>query len=160
MIISESIDNDYTKILEVKIESYKMVSDDIYKDIINIDTLLNIGKYIDELKPKSKYRDYKYKILEFIDILENNHNLSKKEVVILVQGHLSDIFIFLESKHSFIGRHDWFWRSVFNLALDLLLILIGVAKYYFYLPIFTITAVIRNVIKLNRAKKEGRYIDF
>ena len=128
--------------------------------MFNIDTLLNVGKYIDELKPKSKYRDYKYKILEFIDILEKNHNLSKKEVIILARRHLSGLFIFLEIKHSFIGRHDWLWRSVFNLALDWILILIGVAKFYFYVPVLTISAVIRNVIKLKRAKKEGRYIDF
>lgn len=160
MISQARIDNDYIKVLEGKIASYNKTCSATYEEIVDVDTLMNIGRYINELKPKSKYRDYKYQILKFLEILERDDTLSKKQVVVIVQEHLSDLFILLKSKHSFIGRHDWFWRGVFNVALDVLLISIGIAKYYYYLPIFTAFAIIRNISKLKKAKKEGRYIDF
>jgi len=160
MINRGDIDNKFVKILEEKVSRYKKSEPARYKEVINIDTLLNAGKYLDTLMPQSKYREYKYQILEFIDTLEKEHGFSKKEIVALQQRYLSDLVIYLRSDHSFEEKHRWFWSGVFNLTLDVIFILLGIAKYYFYIPIFTIIAVARNVSKLKRAKKEGRYIDF
>lgn len=160
MVKKEDIDNEFVNILEERVKRYKISEPAIYKEVINIDTLVNVGKYIDNLKPKSKYREYKYQILEFIDALEKEHGFSKKEVVALIRKHLSGLVICLRSDHSFEEKHGWFWSGVFNLSLDVLLILVGIAQYYYYIPIFTIITVFRNVLKLKKAKKEGRYIDF
>lgn len=157
---SENLDNNFKYILEEKVNIYKETEPAKYKKVIKIDTVLTIGRYLDSLKPKSKYREYKYQILEFIDILQHDSNLTKREVVALVQNHLSGIITFLQSEHSFSVRNDWFWSGIFNLVLDVILILIGIAKYYYYIPIFTLIAIIRNMSKQKRAKKEGRYIDF
>ncbi|UBM61531.1 hypothetical protein LA303_08890 [Candidatus Sulfidibacterium hydrothermale] len=155
------IDDQFIFILKDKINNIKnSEGSGNYIRIINSGTLENIGRYIDNLRPKSKYRKYKHQILEFVDILENNRNLSKKEVAELIQTYLSEIFIFLGSKHSFIDRYAWFSAGEFNLVLDAILIFVGIGKYYYYIPIFTITAVIRNILKQRKAKKEGKYLDF
>lgn len=160
MFSKEKIDYEFINILEKKINKYKETEPIIYRQVININTLLNIGKYINNLKPKSKYREHKHQILKFIDIIENEHGLTKREVVALVNKYLSGTFTFLQSEHSFSIKNDWLWSGVFNLTLDIFLIIIGIAKYYYYIPIFTITAVVKNVRKQKKAKETGRYIDF
>ncbi len=160
MVSKEEIDNQFINILEQKINRYKESEPTSYRKVINVDTLLNMGKYIDNLKPRSKYREHKRRILKFIDIIENENSLTKREVVALVHKYLSGIITFLQSEHSFSIKNDWFWSGVFNLILDVILIVIGIAKYYYYIPIFTIIAVVRNVLKQKKAKEAGRYIDF
>lgn len=160
MVGKEDLDSKFVEILEEKVSKYKKSEPAKYKEVFSIETLLGAGKYLDSLKPKSKYREYKYQILEFIDILDKDHNLSKKEIVSLQQKYLSALAIYLRRDHSFEEKYGWFWSGVFNLALDVILIIVGIAKYYYYIPIFTIIAVIRNVSKLKKANKEGKYIDF
>ena len=160
MVGKEDLDSKFIEILEEKVSKYKKSEPARYKEVFSIETLFGTSKYLDSLKPKSKYREYKYQILEFIDILDKDHNLSKKEIVSLQQKYLSALAIYLCNDHSFVEKHGWFWRGVFSLVLDVTLIIIGIAKYYYYIPIFTIIAVIRNASKLKKAKKEGKYIDF
>ncbi len=153
------LDDKFIEILEEKIDSLDFNNESV-AFVINTKSLIEIGKYIDNLKPKPKYRNYKNQILEFLEKLEDNHDLTKEDVVILVQTYLSDLFLFLKSEHSFMDRHGWFWSSVFNLVLDIILIFIGITKYYYYIPIFTIIAVVKNILMRRKAKKEGKYIDF
>lgn len=160
MVGKEDLDSRFVEILEEKVSKYKHSEPTMYREFFSIETLLGAGKYLDDLRPKSKYRDFKHQILEFIDILDKEHNFSKKEIVSLKQEYLSGLVIYLLSDHSFAQKHGWFWRGVFNLGLDITLIIIGIAKYYYSIPIFTILSVTRNVLKLKKAKKEGKYIDF
>lgn len=160
MLPKETIDNDFARLLENKIIAYKEACGNTYDRLVNTETLIRIGDFIDGLKPKSKYRDYKRQILEYLDTLSRTKTYERKEIVAITKEYLSDIFIHLESKHSFVGRHDWFWRGVFSVFIDVLLIITGIAKFYYYLPIFTTFSIIRNISKLKKAKKEGRYIDF
>ena len=104
MFFKERVDDDYINLLEEKINNYNKNKSPIYDEIVDVDTLLNIARYLDKLKPKSKYREYKIKILEFLNVLENNTTLDKKQVVAEVHEYLSGLFILLKSKHSFCHR--------------------------------------------------------
>ena len=156
----EKIDNDFVNIIHRKILNLDKDAKLKYSKVINFDNLLYIGEYIDNLKPKSKYRNYKYQIINFLNVLNENQNLNRKEIVAYVQEYLVDTFSFLQRKHSFVDKFSWFWRSAFSLVFDLILILSGVAKYYYYIPVFSILSLTKNLFKLKRAKKEGRFIDF
>ena len=156
----ENIDNNFLNLLQDKIERFKKNVPDIYKTSITVDTLLDAGRYIDVLKPKSKYRKYKTQILEFLDVLENNYELSKRDIVELQSNYLSDLVIFLISGHGFQEKHGTFWKGVFSLGLDVILILTGLAKIYYYIPIFTIFTVLRGRLKTQKAKREKKYLDF
>lgn len=154
------IDNNFLNVLREKIDRLKKFAPERYESVINVDSLLIAGGYIDNLKPKSKYREYKKEILEFVDTLERNSDLAKTEIVELIQKHLSPLTIYLKSEHGFQDKHGWFWSGVFNLGLDIILIVTGLAKHYFYIPIFTIIAVIRNLWKLKKSKTENKFLDF
>ena len=157
----ENLNNDFINILNQKLDKYKKSKSHHYRKNQYIESLFNIGSYLNKIKKnRTKIKEYKLQIIKFTDILIDNPYLTEKEISDLVREYLYDIISFLKSEHSFVDRHVWFWSGIFNLVLDLILIIVGVAKYYFYVPIFTIIAVIRNILKLKKAKKEGRYIGF
>jgi hypothetical protein len=131
----------------------------MYLTFIDIDTLFDAGKYINNLKPKSKYREYKKQILMFIDTLEKDSNLEKKDIVELNRIYLSSLITFLMSEHGFKQKHGWLWSGVFTLVLDLILIFTGIAQYYYYLPILTVITVIRSIWKIKKAKTENKFLD-
>ena len=156
----EKVDNEFVHIIQSKIQRFDNDVKLKYGEVINFDNLIYIGEFIDNLKPKSKFRDYKYQIINFLNILLDNKNLSRKEIVVYVQEYLSGLFMYLHRKHSFVDKFGWFWTAVFTLVLDLILILTGVARYYYYIPVFTILSLSKNLYRQKKAKKEGRYIDF
>jgi hypothetical protein len=155
----ENIDSNFLNELQDNINRYKKSAPEMYLKFLNIDTLVDAGSYINNLKPKSKYREYKKQILEFIDALTQDDTLEKKDIVELNRIYLNSLIIVLKSEHGFKEKDDWFWAGALNLALDLILIITGVAKYYYYVPVFTITAVIRNFRSIQRAKKENKYLN-
>ena len=155
----ENIDNNYLNELQEKVNRYKNSAPEMYLNFINIDTLVDAGRYIDNLKPKSKYREYKKQILKFIDALEKDNTLEKKDIVELNRIYLNSLILDLKSEHGFKEKNDWFWAGAFNLALDLVLIVTGVAKYYYYIPVFTTIAVIRNIRRIKKSKRENKYLD-
>jgi hypothetical protein len=159
MVDQEQIDNHFIDILESKINESELIHSK-YNDVFGIESLMNMGVCIDKLKPKSRYRKYKNQILEFVDALNRESNLEPKEVVKLVDEHLNDIIIFLRRDHGFEVQNNWFYSGFINLFLDLILIVVGIAKYYYYIPLLTIISIIRNINKLNKAKNQGKYIDF
>lgn len=159
MVDQEQIDNHFIDILESKINESELLHSK-YSEVFGIESLMNMGICIDKLKPKSRYRKYKYQILEFVDALNRQSNLEPKEVVELVDEYLNDIIIFLRRDHGFEVQNNWFYSGFINLFLDLILIVVGIAKYYYYIPLLTIISIIRNINKLNKAKKQGKYIDF
>ena len=157
----KDLERNFADILEEKINKYKNSNTEHPRKNQYIESILNMGSYLNNVKKdRTKIQKYKRQIIEFTDILTNNPYLTEKEVADLVKEYLYDIISFLESEHSFVDRHSWFWSGVFNLLLDIILIIVGVGKYYYYIPIFTIIAVIRNIRKIKKAKKEGRYIGF
>ena len=155
----EKLDNEFEEILAIKTNRLKCECKGKHERDINVDCVLNIGMFINDFKPKSKYRDYKRQILEYLNVIEQSNTLSKKELEDLRRGYLSDIIIFLQSDHSFVEKNSWFWFGTFALVLDVILMIFGIAKFYYYVPIFTAISITRNVIKEQKAKRENRLID-
>lgn len=154
-------EENYLGVLKEKINEYKQKEPFHLKGFINIDNLITIGKFLNNLQnDKEKISRYKNQLIEFLDKINTNPDISKKKLSTLVDHYLSDIFSYLVSEHSFIMKNDWFYRSQFILILDVILLIVGVAKYYYYIPIFTIISVFNSIRKTKKAKKNGRYIDF
>jgi len=152
--------SEFLVLLERKIDNFKNVGNQDYNKTINIDTLLNIGQFIDSLNSKSKYMQYKPNILHTINYLSEESEMSNKEIVNLVESELSGLIVYLRSEYGFVSRYDWIWSSVFSLVFDLIFYVIGAGQYYYYVPIFTIISLTRNLLKRKKAKANGRFIDF
>ncbi len=154
----ELIDNKFLEILEEKVDYLKQHGNPLYDKTYSFDNLIVIGTFINNLKPKSKYRNYKLHILTYTDIISGNSNYTKKDIVRLVGMHIEDIHIFLMSKYDFRDRFLGLWFAIFILFIDLILILIGIGKFYYYIPVLTIFSLQNSICKYKKAKREGKII--
>jgi hypothetical protein len=154
-------EENYLGVLKEKVNEYKEKEPNHLKGFKNIDNLITIGNFLNNLQnDKEKISRYKNQLIEFLDKINTNPDISKKKLSTLVDHYLSDIFSYLVSEYSFYIKGDWFYSAQFFLIPDVVLMLVGLAKYYYYIPIFTILSVINNIRKARKAKKNGRYIDF
>lgn len=158
MIYDDIIDEEFLDLLKSKVDDIKSISQNRFKK--QLETLLRVGAFIDGLKPRSKFRSYKKDMIEFLDHVKDHPDMDKDDYTQITQEKLSGLFSFLQVKYSFMYRDDWFWRGAFNLALDLFLFFIGLSKFYYYIPVFTIVSVVRNLNKIKKAEKAGKIIDF
>jgi hypothetical protein len=158
MNYDDMIDEDFLSLLESRVQDAKSINKNKFKK--QLETLMRVGFYIDDLKPKSKYRSYKKDIIGFVDYVNYHPDMDNDEYSRITQEKLSDIIIFLQSNHSFMFKNDWFWAGIFNFAFDLLLFILGLGKYYYYVPVFTIISIIRNIKRIKKAEKSGKILEF
>jgi len=152
------IDEQFLSLLQSRIQDIKSSNNIKYER--KLDSLLRVSSYIDQLKPKSKYRSFKNDIIHFVDYLRLHPNIDKHNYFLKANERLSDLIVFLQSKHSFMYKDDWLLAGFYNLVFDIILFLVGLGKFYFYIPIFTIISIVRNVKRIKKAEKEGKILDF
>jgi hypothetical protein len=104
-------------------------------------------------------RDNKRLMLEYLDrcIKEDLSVLSYKEKRELKSLYIEKVSTNLGHLGFRMGGY-WMLFSLIGLFLDILLILFGVAKYYYYVPIFFIWITYKQIKGLRKAKKEGKLL--
>jgi hypothetical protein len=104
-------------------------------------------------------RENKRLMLEYLDkcLKEDLSNLPYKEKIEFKGTYISEV----TSKLGHLGFRSKDFSPFFivaGLALDLLLIVFGIAKYYYYIPIFFIWITYKQIKGLIKAKKEGKLL--
>lgn len=104
-------------------------------------------------------RDNKRLMLEYLDrcIKEDFSNLIYKEKVEIKSLYIEKVSTHLSRLGFKMGGY-WMIFPLIGLALDFLLMIFGIAKYYYYIPIFFIWITYKQVKSLIKAKKEGKLL--
>jgi hypothetical protein len=162
MIYSRAdLDDNFKDLIVKKTKRIKDMYSFDYQNKIKIDKLHDVGLYFVDLKPKSKKREYKKSILNYFDeLIAANKELSDKDIGHLNDRYLSSVFSHLNDKYDFLLKGTWIYIGIYGFIIDIVAYLIGIGKYYYYIPIFAISILIVRFIKERRAKKNGKLIDF
>lgn len=112
------------------------------------------------IKPKSKTRDHKENVLSFLTLLINNLEMDEIEYKALKRKKL-DLTIYFLYNHYGIHERNYFVHimGITGLVIDIVLSLSGIAKYYYYVPIFMLIMLFLGIRKHRRLKKEGKILD-
>ncbi len=154
------IDNDFLLLADRKLLDIVDNNELIFDRRADLKTIVDISHFINDLKPKSKYRKMKRDILIFLDIILESRSMSRKEYIKLSNEYLSYILIFLSKEHNFFEKGSWFIYGILYFAFDIILWIVGFGSYYYYAPLLTLIYAVKYHIKLNNAKKENRCISF
>ncbi len=127
------------------------------------DNALKINSALCKFKPnrhQKKYiRNHKRTMLEYLDrcILEDLTNLSYRDKLEFKVKYVDEI----ASNISFLGFKIKDYVPFFigaALVVDILLMIFGLSKYYYYIPLVTILVVYRQIKGMRKAKKEGKWL--
>lgn len=136
----------------------KSLKDLYFDDTVKINMALSsedtTNRYYRDLNKQNKRL-----MLQYLDqsIKEDLSNLSYKEKIEFKGAYISEV----SSKLGHLGFRSKDFSPFFivaGLVLDILLILFGVAKYYYYVPIFFIWIAYKQLKSLRKAKKEGKLL--
>jgi len=130
---------------------------------INPNDLRRVARYIDQLKPLSKMKGHKADLIEYLKRLQNlkeQEKFNKTNITLAKQRSLENVLSFLNGSHNFYtGNFAIHSEAIIGLAVDIVLSLIGVAQYYFYVPIFMLIMLFLGIRKHHKLKKEGKILD-
>lgn len=123
----------------------------INKGLISDDTTIRYYRDIN--------RNNRRLMLEYLDrcIKEDLSDLSYKEKLELKAVYISEVSSHLGRLGFEVNRY-WVFFIAAALVLDILLILFGIAKYYYYIPIFSIWITYKQIKGLRKAKKEDKLL--
>jgi len=156
------LDNNFEYILDKKKKALENKYSSDYLETINLMQLMFIGNYINGLKPKSKIREYKQYLLNyFSQFIYSNKELNSIEIVNAKKEYLEPLLSYLNKYHNFYTNNLLIYiRVTFGVILDLVIIIIGIAKFYYYIPFFTLTILLFSVIKQRKLKQQGKILYF
>ncbi len=159
---SHDLDKNFITLLEIKGQFLKeRYSGHIIRSIY-LDNAMKMGYALFDLKPKSKMRENKKKLFKYLDIYvfaEKDKIFTDKEMAMNAGEHLHKLATSM-SDYGFRTKSYWFFLSLFGLALDGILTLVGIAKFYYYVPIFFIIVSYRLYKRERKAEKEGKLLRF
>lgn len=112
------------------------------------------------IKPKSKTREHKENVLSFLTLLLKNLEMDEIEYIALKRKKLDSTIYYLQSNYG-IHERNYFVHvmAIIGLAIDIGLSLTGIAKYYYYFPMFMLIMLFLGVRKHRRLKKEGKILN-
>ena len=157
----ERLDVNFKDILKKKEEVISKKYHMEYLEKINFQEVSRIGEYIAELKPPSKHRKYKEAILNYINnFIHDSELYNETEIVKMKYEYLEETLVFLEGRHNFHRKKLFIYVKItYGIIIDLFLIFIGIAKYYYYFPLFTFLCLICSISKQRRLQKEGKILN-
>ncbi len=158
------LDEDFEKAIVSKnkliLEKYteKSLNSLYYSDVQKINKAL-IEEKTSNNYYKKIYRKCKRLMLEYLDrcIREDLSNLSYKEKIEIKSLYVDRIVTQIEHL-GFRTRGYWVFFSLIGLFLDVLLMLFGIAKYYYYTPIFFILITYKQIKGIKKAKSLGKLL--
>ena len=153
-------DNNFDNILDKKKKALEDKYSSDYLETINLMQLMFIGNYLNGLKPKSKIREYKQYLWDYFNqFIYSNKELDSIEIVNAKKEYLEPILSYLNKCHDFYTNNLLIYiRTTFGVILDLILIIIGIAKFYYYVPLFTLVFLLFSVIKQRKLKQQGKIL--
>ena len=126
----------------------------------NTEEFVKLVTILQEIKPKSKTREYKQNVLLFLTSLLNNLDIDEIEYMSLKREKLDSTIYYLQSNHG-IHEKNYFVHimTIIGLVIDIVLALTGIAEYYYYVPVFMLIMLFLGIRKHRRLKKEGKILD-
>jgi hypothetical protein len=160
MIDKNLLDHHFDEILKKKEQALKDKFPQKYLNTINISQLIFIGEYLNEIKPKSKSRKYKEYLINYLnEFIYSNKELSRLEIQKVKDNHLESLISYLRDFHDFYTNFLIFYVYIILGGLvDLFLFIIGLAKYYYYIPLFALLFLFFAIRKYKKLKKEGKIL--
>ena len=130
---------------------------------ISFADLTKVAEYLDTAKPQSHMRPHKFSLLEYLSdltILYENKNVTEIDYLKLKRDKLMSVIHFVNARNGFsLGNSIIHSYAFLGIIIDLFLTIIGIAKFYFYCPIFMVIFLIIGSIKHRKAKSENKVLD-
>lgn len=125
---------------------------------IHIEKLRVLIDTIEDFKPKSHIRTDKRGLLKylyhFVEYPINKH--SYKELLQLQVKYIFPVTGSKLKKHGYASKGGWLGGLMFVLPIDILLWIVGLGKYYYYIPIISIPFVVAQLRHELKAKRENK----
>ena len=143
---------------EKKLQLEKIYDDKTLKKIYINEVLLR-GSVLSKKKPKSKYRNLKRNLLNYLDchLQIDSNTLSLKERMAIKQNFLSISNSVMESE-GYKHQGIWIFSSLFGLLVDLALYFFDLSDFYLNAPLFFLYFLISGIYKEKKAKKNGKLL--
>jgi hypothetical protein len=160
MTAKEQLDNHFEAILHKKEQALKNKFTDEYLKEINMSQLIYIGQYLNVIKPKSKTRNYKEYLINYLnEFIYSNKKLNPLDIDYAKKEHLEPLLNYLSKYHDFSTNCLILYvYAALGAVIDFFLIIIGLAKHYYYIPVFTILFFLFALKKQRKLKKEGKIL--
>ena len=133
------------------------------KAMINFNDLTKVAEYLNTAKPQSHMRNHKFSLLEYLtDLKSLSENKSATEIdfLILKRDKLNSITHFVNIKNGFSVRNNIIHsHALIGILIDIVLSVSGIAKHYFYIPIFMLIFLIIGYIKQKKTKAENKILE-
>ena len=131
-----------------------------YLDRIRLNEIIRISYYIDDLKPKSKYREYKYALINYLEaIRQNDRQIKEPQLSLLKNRYLQELAANLVEKHGFYRKNVTIYSNlIYGFVLDIFCWILGLSKNYFYFPFFTFLSLIFFLIRRMKKVKENKFL--
>lgn len=157
------LDEDFEEAVKSKVEKVQeKYTEQQLKDLY-FDNAQKIIKVLISFKPNRHQKEFNRKdkrsMLEYLDrcIEEDLSKLSYKEKVTFKNQYTDKV----GGNLTFLGFEldkYWIFFSLLGLVIDVVLIFFGIAKYYFYVPVFFLLIGYKQFKGMKRAKKEGKLL--
>jgi len=158
LLCNDYIDNHFKELAQdylSRLEA-KYTPDDLKK--IHIEKLWVLIDTVEDFKPKSQIRQGKRGVLIYLNHFIE-HPINKHSYKELLQLQVKYIFPVTGSKlkkYGYAPKGGWLGGLIFILPVDILLWVVGLGKYYFYIPIISIPFVIGQLRRELKAKRENK----
>ncbi|MDG5493239.1 hypothetical protein [Psychroserpens sp. SPM9] len=166
MSLVQDLENDKTFFMK----EYKTLVKDLEqkngieeKAKISFIDLTKVAEYLNTVKPQSHVRNHKFTILEYLTELKSlseNNNTTEIDFLTLKKDKLNSITHFVNIKNGYSIRNNLIHSyALIGIIIDILLSISGIAKHYFYIPIFMLIFLIIGSIKHKKAKSENKILE-
>ncbi len=156
MIIDETF---ISRVRELELELKNKYPRD-YLENIGLEDILQISHFIDQKKPVSHFREYKYDIINYLKTFcDSEAQIAEPQITVLKNKYLENLLILLVDKYGFIRKGISLFIYIFlGILLDSCCLVFGFSKIYFYFPLFTSLNLIYFFHKKRKKKREGKLI--
>lgn len=153
-------DKNLEELLQEKQKALRDRYSEEYLRKIKLDTVLKMGNFIADLEPDEKIEKHKKNIIDYLNVfVDANQKYNETAIRLYRNKSLSSTIYYLNDYDFYTKGTLGFVGILMGLVIDLILLLIGVAKFYYYIPIFTIVFFVRKLKKHYRLKKEDKILD-
>jgi len=126
-------------------------------ELLKFENIKQLIIILDEFKPKSLVRDEKRMMITYLEkLLEMSYtDVTKNDILSLRKHYIIPILNYKLDKYGYRIAGAWIYSLIFVFPIDIGLIYFF-GKIFFYIPIFSIIAIIEGLRKDFKAKRSHR----